>query len=77
MAKLTYKQRKKLPKSVFVFKRKRKYPIPDRAHARNALARVSAFGTRKEKKAVCRAVMRKFPDVHARSCRLDHKIMSM
>ena len=45
MAKLTYQQRKRLPGGVFaVDHKKRKYPIQDKAHARNALARVSALG---------------------------------
>jgi hypothetical protein len=39
MAKLTAVARKKLPKSDFVEKNTRKYPIPDAAHARDALAR--------------------------------------
>jgi hypothetical protein len=38
MAKLSYQQRKNLPGSSFVFPGKRAYPIPDAAHARNALA---------------------------------------
>ena len=44
-----------------------KYPITDLAHARNALARVSQHGTRKEKKAVARAVKTKFPALAKRS----------
>lgn len=60
MARLTYKQRKNLPKSEFAIPEKRKYPIPDKSHARNALARVSQFGTPEEKKRVRAAVHRKF-----------------
>lgn len=41
MSKLTTKQRKKLPKSAFGEPGKKKYPMPDKSHARNALARVS------------------------------------
>jgi len=53
MAKLTYKARKRLPARKFaVDGKKRKYPITDRAHAANALSRVSAHGTPAEKKAV-------------------------
>src|ERR1700675_5139656 len=37
MAKLTTAARKKLPKSDFVEKSTRKYPIPDASHARDAL----------------------------------------
>lgn len=71
MAKLTYKKRKRLPKKSFAEPCARKYPIPDKSHARNALARVSQFGTTSEKSRVRAAVHRKFPgigktSVHAR-----------
>ncbi len=39
MAKLTSKQRAKLPKSDFGMPGDRKYPMPDRSHAANAKAR--------------------------------------
>ncbi|MDP4145597.1 MAG: hypothetical protein Q8936_14115 [Bacillota bacterium] len=41
MAKLTTKARNKLPKSEFGEPGSRKYPMPDKAHARNAKARAS------------------------------------
>lgn len=41
MAKLTSKKRKSLPKSEFGMPGERKYPMPDKAHARNAKARAS------------------------------------
>ena len=41
MSKLTTKQRNKLPKSDFAEPGERKYPMPDKAHARNAKARAS------------------------------------
>ena len=63
MAKLTYQQRKKLPKKSFVFPKERKYPLTDKAHARNALARVSQFGSSAEKAKVRAAVHRKFPSI--------------
>ena len=67
MARLTYKQRKKLPKSAFVFPNRApgpgSYPIPDLAHARNALARVAQYGTEYEKRKVREAVYRKFPQL--------------
>jgi hypothetical protein len=66
MAKLTYKAKKALPKSVFAVPGKRKYPIEDKAHARNALARVSAFGSPAEKSKVRAAVHRKFPGIGKR-----------
>jgi len=67
VAKLTYQQRKNLPKKSFVFPGKApgpgSYPIPDEAHARNALARVSQHGTPSERAAVRAAVHRKFPNI--------------
>ena len=41
MAELSTNARKKLPKSKFAEPDKRKYPIEDKAHARNAKARAS------------------------------------
>jgi hypothetical protein len=41
MAELDTDDRKKLPKSKFAEPEKRKYPIGDKAHARNAKARAS------------------------------------
>lgn len=41
MAKLTEKDRKKLPKSVFGEPGKRAYPMPDKNHAKVAKARAS------------------------------------
>lgn len=41
MAELTNKKRDKEPKSEFGLPEERKYPMPDRAHARNAKARAS------------------------------------
>lgn len=62
MAKLTTKKRKSLKTSEFAVPG-RKYPIEDEAHARNALARVSQFGTAEEKAEVRRAVARKYPHI--------------
>ncbi len=39
MAKLSTKKRDSLPKSEFGLPEKRKYPMPDESHARNAKAR--------------------------------------
>lgn len=61
--KLTYARRKRMRSSSFALPRQRKYPIHDLPHARNALARVSAFGTRKEQGTVKRKVYRKFPSL--------------
>ena len=41
MAELNTSDRKKLPKSKFAEPDKRKYPIEDKAHARNAKSRAS------------------------------------
>lgn len=66
MAKLSYKQRKNLKKSSFALPGRR-YPIEDKAHARNALARVSQHGTPEEKKKVRAAVNRKYPGIGKKS----------
>lgn len=75
MAKLTYRQRKKMSKKSFIFPSRKKkgnragrgaYPIPDISHARNALARVAAFGTPSEKKIVREKVYKKFPQLKKR-----------
>ncbi|MFD8088623.1 hypothetical protein [Streptomyces malaysiensis] len=62
MAKLSGKQRKRMSAKSFALPGKR-YPIPDKPHARNALARVSAHGTPTEKARVRKAVARKFPSI--------------
>lgn len=62
MAKLTYQDRKDLPSSVFAGK-DRSYPIPDANHARNALARASAFASPPQKKAIDAKVHKKFPGI--------------
>jgi hypothetical protein len=67
MAKLTYGERKKLKTSTFAIPSERKYPIPDKSHARNALARVSQFGSPAEKAKVRAAVHRKFPSIGQKS----------
>lgn len=41
MAKLSEKQRDSEPKSEFGLPEERKYPMPDKSHARNAKARAS------------------------------------
>ena len=60
MAKLTTEERNDLPTSTFALPGERKYPIPDRSHAANALSRVSAKGTPEEKAKVRAAVKRRF-----------------
>lgn len=60
---LSTKDRKKLKKKAFALPGKRKYPIPDKAHARNALARVAQHGTPAERKKVRAAVKKRFPSI--------------
>lgn len=57
------KNRKRLSKKTFALPGKRKYPIPDKAHARNALARVAQNGTPAEQKKVEAAVKKRFPGI--------------
>jgi len=72
--KLTYKERKALKGGSFVFPKDRRYPIPDKAHARNALARVAQHGTPSEKAKVRAAVHRKFPGIGDQDESIDHLI---
>jgi hypothetical protein len=69
---LSAKQRQGLPRSDFALPGKGKgpkgagagsYPIPDASHARNALARVSQFGSPAEKAAVRAKVHSKYPGI--------------
>lgn len=75
MARLKYAARKRMPKSSFAIPSaktksnpagKGAYPIPDKAHARNALARVSQFGSSAQKAAVRSKVAKKFPAIGKR-----------
>ena len=68
MAVLSTSERKSLPKKSFALPSKREggkggYPIPDKSHARNALARVSQFGSSSEKATVRAKVHAKFPGI--------------
>lgn len=60
---LSTKDRTKLSKKSFALPGKRKYPIPDKAHARNALARVAQHGTPVEQRNVKAAVHKRFPSI--------------
>ena len=62
MGVLTSKQRNSLPAKSFAGP-DRSYPIPDASHARNALARVSQYGSPEEKAEVRAKVHRKFPGI--------------
>ncbi len=63
--KLTAAARKKLPRSDFAIPKDEpesgSYPVPDRSHAQNALARVSQFGDAEEKAEVRKKVDARFP----------------
>ena len=69
--KLSSTERKGLSKLQFAIPEKEpgsgSYPIPDKAHARNALARVSQHGSSAEKAKVRAAVKKKFPDMDMKS----------
>ena len=60
--KLTAKARKAIPTKDFAGP-VRSYPVEDRNHARNALSRVSQFGTAALKAKVRAKVHAKFPDI--------------
>ena len=62
MSKLTAKRRNSLSTKEFAGP-DRSYPIPDASHARNALSRVSQFGTSELKAKVREKVHKKFPDI--------------
>lgn len=67
MAKLTAAKRKSLKTSQFAVPGRRAYPVPDKNHARNALSRVSQFGSTAEKAAVRRKVHENFPSIGGES----------
>lgn len=62
MAELTEKGREHIKAKNFALPGGR-YPIHDMAHARNALARISQFGSPEEKAKVRAAVARKYPSL--------------
>ncbi len=62
MGKLTSKQRSKLPAKTFAGP-DRSYPIPDRSHAVNALARASGNATASLKAKIRAKVHKKYPDL--------------
>lgn len=65
--KLLAAKRNALPKSDFALPGKRAFPINDKSHARNALSRVSQFGTPSEKAEVKAKVHAKFPGIGKKS----------
>lgn len=59
---LTAKSRKRIKDENFALPWRR-YPIENKAHARNALARVAQHGTPEEQAQVRAAVRRKYPNI--------------
>jgi len=62
MARLTSKERNSLPASDFAGP-DRSFPVNDKNHARNALARASQFHPELKAKIIRAKVHRKFPDI--------------
>lgn len=62
MTKLSTEERNELPASKFADPKDRKYPIPDRSHAKNALARVANKSESMQSK-VDSKVHSKFPTI--------------
>ena len=73
MAKLSTTDRKNLPEGDFAVPSKApksgSYPIPDKSHAKNALARASQFGSPEVKSKVRAKVARKYPGMGKSSAR--------
>ena len=63
MAKLSTKARKHLPGSAFAGP-DRSYPIEDKSHARNALARAAQHASPELQAKIKAKVRRKFPSIH-------------
>lgn len=72
MGKLTYEERKDMPKKDFALPKEKDkenpagkgaYPIEDKAHARDALSRVAHDGTPAEKAEVREKVEKKYPSI--------------
>jgi len=67
MAKLTSSERNSLPTKVFALPKKRKYPIPDKSHAVDALSRASANATPSEEATIRHEVAEEFPGIKQRT----------
>lgn len=63
MAKLSAKQRKKLPKTSFALPGKRRYPIDTKARARNALARAAQNESKGTQKTIRAKVTKRYPSL--------------
>jgi hypothetical protein len=62
MARLTAKTRAAIPTQSFALPNRR-YPIPDKSHAANALSRIAAYGTPAEQATVRAKVHAKYPSM--------------
>ena len=63
MSKLNSKERNAIPSKEFALPGERKFPIENRSHAQNALARASQGGVPEIKAKVSAAVRRKYPNM--------------
>ena len=72
MAKLTTKARNKIASKNFALPGRR-YPIEDKSHARNALARVSQHGSPSEKATVRAKVHNKYPNIGKSGASKGHR----
>ena len=63
MAKLTTSERKSLPSSEFAIPEERAYPTDTENRARNALNRVSQYGSSEEQARVRAKVHREYPEI--------------
>lgn len=63
MGKLDTKERNAISSKEFALPDERKFPIENRSHAQNALARASQSGVPEIKAKVTAAVHRKYPDM--------------
>lgn len=76
MAKLTAATRNAIPISEFAGPG-RSYPDEDASHARNALARVSEYGTPAVKAEVRANVHRDFPNIGSKGSKTKHGLVHM
>ena len=63
MARLTAKQRRKLPKSSFALPGSRRYPVDTKARARNALARAAQNESKATQKTIRARVTKRWPSL--------------
>ena len=71
MSKLKAAQRNRLQTGTFALPSKRKYPIPDLAHAKSALSYAARSDTEGEYSTVRAAVTKKFPGLKKKTTKLQ------